>query len=247
MKAIRRICSPCAIPMRAPARASSGGGIAKVLWGVAGAVPRAGMPVFAVPAADDGRVHVDSLRSRCRARARPLEKFARWRANTACRSNARRVGTILRTKHRATRCTQDRADLYRGRVPPRSPARPWLIQLTDWELLRASDLPVHAAQECARSYGVPLVLAAVDPTHAHCQPRAWTPTSCSAAPSSAAPARQAARHCSRHNPPLTRSGWAIRPSMARDRDDYDELELEGREAFGDSWTRWTSSLRGGTW
>ncbi|MEP7314713.1 MAG: universal stress protein [Pseudomonadota bacterium] len=42
---------------------------------------------------------------------------------------------------------------------------PWLLQLTDWELLRHSALPVLLVKN-SRPYLHPAVLAAVDPTHA---------------------------------------------------------------------------------
>jgi universal stress protein E len=44
--------------------------------------------------------------------------------------------------------------------------RAWLIHLTDWELLRTSPLPVLLLKS-GRPYRRPLVLAAVDPSHAH--------------------------------------------------------------------------------
>lgn len=44
-------------------------------------------------------------------------------------------------------------------------AVPWLLQLTDWELLRHSALPVLLVKS-SRPYRHPAVLAAVDPTHA---------------------------------------------------------------------------------
>jgi universal stress protein E len=56
------------------------------------------------------------------------------------------------------------AECHRG---PRSPR--WLMQLTDWELLRASALPVLLLRN-ARNYRRPVVLAAVDPTHKHAKP-----------------------------------------------------------------------------
>ncbi|MEO8315269.1 MAG: universal stress protein [Pseudomonadota bacterium] len=42
---------------------------------------------------------------------------------------------------------------------------PWLLRLTDWELLRHSALPVLLVKN-SRPYRHPVVLAAVDPTHA---------------------------------------------------------------------------------
>jgi universal stress protein E len=46
---------------------------------------------------------------------------------------------------------------------------PWLIHLTDWELLRASPVPVLLLKN-GRPWRKRTVLAAVDPTHAHAKP-----------------------------------------------------------------------------
>ena len=48
--------------------------------------------------------------------------------------------------------------------------RPWLIHLTDWELLRTSPLPVLLIKN-GKAYHRPLTLAAVDPARAHAKPR----------------------------------------------------------------------------
>ena len=50
----------------------------------------------------------------------------------------------------------------------RHPAR-WLLAYTDWELLRASPIPVLLVKN-RRLYHRPRVLAAVDPSHAHSKP-----------------------------------------------------------------------------
>lgn len=47
--------------------------------------------------------------------------------------------------------------------------RPWLIHLTDWELLRLSPVPVLLIRN-GKAYRRPLTLAAVDPAHAHAKP-----------------------------------------------------------------------------
>jgi len=47
--------------------------------------------------------------------------------------------------------------------------KPWLIHLTDWELLRTSPLPVLLLKN-ARRWREPTILAAVDPSHAHDKP-----------------------------------------------------------------------------
>ncbi|HET9473204.1 MAG TPA: universal stress protein [Steroidobacteraceae bacterium] len=47
--------------------------------------------------------------------------------------------------------------------------KPWLIHLTDWELLRVSPLPVLLLKN-ARPWRQPTILAAIDPTHTHDKP-----------------------------------------------------------------------------
>ncbi|MEP7242082.1 MAG: universal stress protein [Gammaproteobacteria bacterium] len=46
---------------------------------------------------------------------------------------------------------------------------PWLMHLTDWELLRTSPMPVLLVRT-EEPYERPIVLAAVDPRHAHAKP-----------------------------------------------------------------------------
>jgi universal stress protein E len=47
--------------------------------------------------------------------------------------------------------------------------KPWLMHLTDWELLRISPLPVLLLKN-ARPWRQPTILAAIDPSHAHDKP-----------------------------------------------------------------------------
>lgn len=56
------------------------------------------------------------------------------------------------------------ADLHAGRR-----LTPWLLRLTDWELLRTSPIPVLLVKNDS-PWGRPVVLAAVDPTHAFAKP-----------------------------------------------------------------------------
>lgn len=46
---------------------------------------------------------------------------------------------------------------------------PWLLRLTDWELLRTSPVPVMVIKS-ARAWRRPLLLAAIDPAHAFAKP-----------------------------------------------------------------------------
>jgi universal stress protein E len=51
---------------------------------------------------------------------------------------------------------------------------PWLLHFTDWELIRTSPLPVLLVRTEYR-YERPIVLAAVDPGHAHAKPSGLDP------------------------------------------------------------------------
>jgi universal stress protein E len=66
---------------------------------------------------------------------------------------------------RAVRCRADLivAECHEG------PRRKWLLRLTDWELLRASPVPVLLLKN-ARPWRNNTVLAAVDPSHTHSKP-----------------------------------------------------------------------------
>jgi universal stress protein E len=69
------------------------------------------------------------------------------------------------------RATEIGADLIIAECHKGARTRPWLIHLTDWELLRTSPLPVLLLKG-AKPYHRPLVLAAVDPAHSHAKPLA---------------------------------------------------------------------------
>jgi universal stress protein E len=69
------------------------------------------------------------------------------------------------------RATAIGADLIIAECHKGARTRPWLIHLTDWELLRTSPLPVLLLKG-AKPYHRPLVLAAVDPAHSHAKPLA---------------------------------------------------------------------------
>jgi universal stress protein E len=113
---------------------------------------------------------IEALRARMleRVRAR-LEKFAtlarRHRVMADCsvewdypphEAIVRRAGT-------------NGADLIVAECHRSRHSRGWLMRLTDWELLRASELPVLLLKN-SRVYRRPVVLAAVDPSHAHAKP-----------------------------------------------------------------------------
>jgi universal stress protein E len=67
------------------------------------------------------------------------------------------------------RCIRARADLVIAECHKGRRLAPWLIHLTDWELLRASPVPVLLLKN-GRPWRKRAVLAAVDPSHAHAKP-----------------------------------------------------------------------------
>lgn len=67
------------------------------------------------------------------------------------------------------RAARTRADLIAAEWHAGPRSRPWLVHLTDWELLRQSKAPVLLMRN-TRPYRRPVVLAAVDPSHANAKP-----------------------------------------------------------------------------
>jgi universal stress protein E len=67
------------------------------------------------------------------------------------------------------RCIRARADLVIAECHKGHRVAPWLIHLTDWELLRASPVPVLLLKN-GRPWRKRTFLAAVDPSHAHAKP-----------------------------------------------------------------------------
>jgi universal stress protein E len=67
------------------------------------------------------------------------------------------------------RATRIKADLIVAECHAGRRVAPWLVHLTDWELLRTSPVPVLLIKSKAR-YERPIVLAAVDPTHLRSKP-----------------------------------------------------------------------------
>jgi universal stress protein E len=62
-----------------------------------------------------------------------------------------------------------RADLIIAECHQGRRLTPWLMRVTDWELLRTSNIPVLLLKN-PRRWKHPVVLASVDPTHSHSKP-----------------------------------------------------------------------------
>ena len=67
------------------------------------------------------------------------------------------------------RAARSGADLIIAECHEGSRLKPWLLHLTDWELLRTSQVPVLLLKN-TRLYERPRILAAVDPAHLHAKP-----------------------------------------------------------------------------
>lgn len=70
------------------------------------------------------------------------------------------------------RASRSGVDLIVAEVHKGTRTRPWLMHLTDWELLRTSAIPVLLLKGGTRARRKGTVLAAVDPSHAHAKPLA---------------------------------------------------------------------------
>jgi universal stress protein E len=110
--------------------------------------------------------HVEHTRTRCLGRLERLAMRLRRQGitvTTAVESDYPAYEAIIR---RARKFGADLivADCHAGRH-----LAPFLMQLTDWELLRHSPMPVLLVKN-ARPYRNPVVLAAIDPLHAYAKP-----------------------------------------------------------------------------
>ena len=65
--------------------------------------------------------------------------------------------------------SKSRADLIVAECHEGRRLTPWLVHLTDWELIRTSSVPVLLVRN-KQLYDRPIVLAALDPTHSHAKP-----------------------------------------------------------------------------
>lgn len=94
----------------------------------------------------------------------------------AARADARGVTVTCKVEwdyppHEAIvrRAARAGVDLIIAECHEGSRLKPWLMHLTDWELLRTSPVPVLLLRN-TRKYQRPAILAAVDPSHAHAKP-----------------------------------------------------------------------------
>jgi universal stress protein E len=114
---------------------------------------------------------VDRLRERVEEEARiPLVRLCAVARKHGVEAESRVEWDYPPHEAIVRRATAVGADLIVAECHKGVRTRPWLIHLTDWELLRTSPLPVLLIKN-DKPYRRPLVLAAVDPAHAHAKPR----------------------------------------------------------------------------
>ncbi len=126
-------------------------------------------PVFLELEPLTGRTVTEIKREALELRRKRLEKLA-------ARARKRGVKTTCSVEwdfppHEAIvrRARHSNVDLIIAECHQGRRLKPWLIHLTDWELLRISPLPVLLLKS-ARPWRQPTILAAIDPSHAHDKP-----------------------------------------------------------------------------
>ena len=123
------------------------------------------------------------------------------------------------------------ADLIIAQCHKGERTRPWLIHLTDWELLRTSPLPVLLLKN-GKPYHRPLTLAAVDPAHAHAKPHRLDKQILESA-AEVANALRGPLHMMHANYPSIAGLPEVQPTVNRKwaTRSYEELKEQGRQAF----------------
>jgi universal stress protein E len=98
-----------------------------------------------------------------------LEKLAQQARKTGVTATSHVAWDFPPHEAIVRRAEHVRADLIVAECHEGKRLKPWLLHLTDWELLRLSPRPVLLLKN-DRAWREPLILAAVDPAHAHSKP-----------------------------------------------------------------------------
>jgi universal stress protein E len=126
------------------------------------------------------------------------------------------------------RAVEAGADLIIAECHHGARTRPWLMHLTDWELLRLSPVPVLLLKN-GKPYRRPLTLAAVDPAHAHAKP-AQLDTRILAAAAELSKGLRGTLHMMHSNYPSI-VGLAPAVSHSWSTLSYEDLQEQERQAF----------------
>jgi len=126
-------------------------------------------PVFLEIEPLTGHTVAEIKREALELRQERLEKIAARGRKTGVEVTSRVAWDYPPHEAIERRAAAIRADLIIAECHEGRRLKPWLMHLTDWELLRVSTRPVLLLKN-AREWRAPVVLAAVDPSHAHAKP-----------------------------------------------------------------------------
>jgi universal stress protein E len=98
-----------------------------------------------------------------------LEKLAQQARKAGVNATSHVVWDFPPHEAIVRRAEHARADLIVAECHEGKRLKPWLLHLTDWELLRLSSRPVLLLKN-DRPWREPVILAAVDPAHTHAKP-----------------------------------------------------------------------------
>jgi universal stress protein E len=144
--------------------------IAKRLGAAAELFHAISSPVFLEVQPLTGHSVAEIRKEALQLRSQRLEKIARFGRKLGVETSAHVAWDFPPHEAILRRASAIRADLIIAECHEgKRMNTPWLMHLTDWELLRLSPRPVLLLKN-AREWREPVVLAAVDPSHAHAKP-----------------------------------------------------------------------------
>jgi universal stress protein E len=170
MKPIRKVL----VAVKNPDRASQPGvekaiRIARLLGASVELFNAISTPVFMEIEPLKGRSLAELKRESLQLRYERLDRFARRARKLGVQASCHVEWDYPPHEAIVRRADHLRADLIIAECHEGRRTRPWIMHLTDWELLRLSSRPVLLLRN-SRPWREPVILAAVDPAHAHDKP-----------------------------------------------------------------------------
>jgi universal stress protein E len=144
-------------------------GIAKLLGASVELFNAISAPVMLEPEPASGHSIAEIRRQSLELRTARLDRLARHAHKHGVKVSCHAGWDFPPHEAIVRRAAAIRADLIIAECHAGKRLKPWLMHLTDWELLRLSPRPVLLLKN-ARPWRQPVILAAVDPSHAHAKP-----------------------------------------------------------------------------
>ena len=144
-------------------------GIARLLGASVELFNAISAPVFLELEPLTGKTVAEIRREALELRAARLEKLAARARKRGVKATCSVEWDFPPHEAIVRRARSSKADLIIAECHQGLRLKPWLIHLTDWELLRTSTLPVLLLKN-TRPWREPTILAAVDPSHSHDKP-----------------------------------------------------------------------------